>query len=179
MHGSGQPYTCYVYTLYSVHHIHHIVTDKSLCNIDVLMNMLVTIPQTTVVFSACLCTKENRGYSGRLYLGENWAYPGSLSCVPVHQRESRSRMDHLLLMSFKRKDHRGARNACRDGQNRKYTPYIWWFPCQKFLGLARTVYLHRIWSYIWWFPCQEYRVDTVYMYGTGQPQMRASFRPAS
>ena len=26
------------------------------------------------------------------------------------------------------------------------------------LGLARTVYIHRIWPYIWWFPCQKYRI---------------------
>ena len=26
------------------------------------------------------------------------------------------------------------------------------------VGLARTVYIRRIWSYIWWFPCQKYRI---------------------
>jgi hypothetical protein len=24
---------------------------------------------------------------------------------------------------------------------------------QIYVGLARTVYLHRIWPYVWWFPC--------------------------
>ena len=33
-----------------------------------------------------------------------------------------------------------------------------------FLGLARTVYIHRIWPYIWWFPCQKYRIHTVYIW---------------
>jgi hypothetical protein len=37
------------------------------------------------------------------------------------------------------------------------------------VGLARTVYMHRIWPYILWFPCQKYRVYTVYIYGSGQP----------
>jgi len=43
------------------------------------------------------------------------------------------------------------------------------------LGLARTVYIHRIWPDIWWFPCQKYRIYTVYIqvyiyiYGSGQP----------
>jgi len=31
------------------------------------------------------------------------------------------------------------------------------------VGLARTVYIHRIWPYIWWFPCQNYRIYTVYI----------------
>jgi hypothetical protein len=33
-----------------------------------------------------------------------------------------------------------------------------------YLGLARAVYIHRIWPYIWWFPCQNYRVYTVYIW---------------
>jgi len=32
------------------------------------------------------------------------------------------------------------------------------------LGLARTVYIHRIWPCIWWFPCQKYRTCTVYVW---------------
>jgi hypothetical protein len=32
------------------------------------------------------------------------------------------------------------------------------------VGLARTVYIHRIWPYVWWFPCQKYRVYTVYIW---------------
>jgi len=32
------------------------------------------------------------------------------------------------------------------------------------VGLARTVYIHRIWLYIRWFPCQKYRIYTVYIY---------------
>ena len=32
------------------------------------------------------------------------------------------------------------------------------------LGLARTVYIHRIWPYIWWFSCQKYRIYTVYIW---------------
>jgi len=32
------------------------------------------------------------------------------------------------------------------------------------LGLARTVYIHRIWPYIWGFPCQKYRRYTVYIW---------------
>jgi len=30
------------------------------------------------------------------------------------------------------------------------------------LGLARTVYMHRIWPCTWWSPCQKYRIYTVY-----------------
>jgi hypothetical protein len=33
-----------------------------------------------------------------------------------------------------------------------------------FVGLARTIYIHRIWPYIWWFPCQNYRMYTVYIW---------------
>ena len=33
-----------------------------------------------------------------------------------------------------------------------------------FLGLARTVCIHRIWPYIWWFSCQKYRIYTVYIW---------------
>ena len=33
-----------------------------------------------------------------------------------------------------------------------------------YLGLAKTVYMHRIWPYIRWFPCQKYRVYTVYIW---------------
>jgi len=32
------------------------------------------------------------------------------------------------------------------------------------VGLARTVYIHRIWPYIWWFSCQNYRIYTVYIW---------------
>ena len=32
------------------------------------------------------------------------------------------------------------------------------------VGLARSVYIHRIWPYIWWFPCQKYRIHTVYIW---------------
>jgi hypothetical protein len=32
-----------------------------------------------------------------------------------------------------------------------------------FVGLFRTVYIHRIWPYICWFPCQKYCVYTVYI----------------
>jgi hypothetical protein len=32
------------------------------------------------------------------------------------------------------------------------------------IGLARTVYTHRIWPYVWWIPCQKYRIYTVYTY---------------
>ena len=33
-----------------------------------------------------------------------------------------------------------------------------------YVGLDRTVCLHRIWPYVWWFPCQKYRTYTVYTY---------------
>ena len=33
-----------------------------------------------------------------------------------------------------------------------------------YIGLARTVYIHRIWPYIWWFPCHKYRIYTVYIW---------------
>ena len=36
--------------------------------------------------------------------------------------------------------------------------------CSIELGLARTVYIHRIWPYIWWFPCQIYRIYTVFIW---------------
>jgi len=39
------------------------------------------------------------------------------------------------------------------------------------VGLARTMYLHRVWPYVWWFPCQKYRIHTVCMYGFGQPYL--------
>jgi hypothetical protein len=41
---------------------------------------------------------------------------------------------------------------CRVGQN------------HIFIGLARTVYIHRIWQYLWWFPCQKYRIYTAYIW---------------
>jgi len=37
-----------------------------------------------------------------------------------------------------------------------------------FLGLARTVCIHRIWPYFWWYLCQK-SVYTPYIYGSGQP----------
>jgi hypothetical protein len=42
------------------------------------------------------------------------------------------------------------------------------FQCAKFVWLARTVYIHRIWPHIWWFPCQNYRIYTVHIDGSGQ-----------
>jgi hypothetical protein len=60
--------------------------------------------------------------------------------------------------------------------------FYWWFECHilnshpnyithngkstdpSWLGLARTVYMHRIWPYIWWFPCQKHRIYTVYIW---------------
>jgi len=32
------------------------------------------------------------------------------------------------------------------------------------VGMARTVYMHRICPYKWLFPCQKYRIFTVYIY---------------
>jgi len=32
------------------------------------------------------------------------------------------------------------------------------------LGLARTVYIHRIWPYIWWSPSHKYRIYTLYVW---------------
>ena len=32
------------------------------------------------------------------------------------------------------------------------------------IGLARTVYIRRIWPYIWWFPCQIYHTYTAYLW---------------
>jgi len=37
-------------------------------------------------------------------------------------------------------------------------------PERKHIGLARTVYIHRIWPCIRWFPCQKYRIYTVYVW---------------
>jgi len=36
--------------------------------------------------------------------------------------------------------------------------------CLTCVGLARTVYMHRIWPYIWWFSCQGYRTYIVYIW---------------
>jgi len=33
-----------------------------------------------------------------------------------------------------------------------------------YIGLASTVYIHRIWPYIWWFPCWKYRIYTVHIW---------------
>ena len=33
-----------------------------------------------------------------------------------------------------------------------------------YVGLARTICIHRIWPYTWWFPCQKYRIYTVYIW---------------
>jgi len=41
-----------------------------------------------------------------------------------------------------------------------------YFCSRKYVGLARTVYMHCIWPYIWWFPCQKYRIYTVYIDGS-------------
>jgi len=43
-----------------------------------------------------------------------------------------------------------------------------------YIGLARTVYILRIWPYIWWFPCQN-TVYTLYIYGSGQPYVCTVF----
>jgi len=36
--------------------------------------------------------------------------------------------------------------------------YVLW------VGLARTVYFHRVWLYIWWVPCQKHCMYTVYIW---------------
>ena len=38
-----------------------------------------------------------------------------------------------------------------------------WRKDRSCLGLARTVYVHRIWPYIWRIPCQKYCIYTVYI----------------
>ena len=50
------------------------------------------------------------------------------------------------------------KNMCKHGT--KNFVQMWH---TKILGLARTIYMHRIWPYIWWFPCQKYRTYTVYI----------------
>jgi hypothetical protein len=58
-----------------------------------------------------------------------------------------------------------------------------WYSCQtaigpalncKHVGLARTVYIHRIRPLIWWFPCQEYRVCTLFIWHWPTLQARLS-----
>ena len=36
------------------------------------------------------------------------------------------------------------------------------------VGLARTIYMHRIQPHSWWFPCQKCLICTVFTYGSGQ-----------
>ena len=38
-------------------------------------------------------------------------------------------------------------------------PLIAWY-----LGLARSVHMHRTWPYSWWFPCRKHRIYTVYIW---------------
>ena len=33
-----------------------------------------------------------------------------------------------------------------------------------FVGLARTVHIHRMWLYIWWFPCKKPCIHIPYIY---------------
>jgi len=52
------------------------------------------------------------------------------------------------------------------------------------VGLASTVYIHRVWPYLWWIPCPKYQIYTVYiyiflfiyLYGSGQPYVRTYTR---
>ena len=48
-----------------------------------------------------------------------------------------------------RKRTRNESQMCRDGS---------------YVGLAKTVYFHRILPYNWWYPCQKCRVYTVYIW---------------
>jgi len=51
----------------------------------------------------------------------------------------------------------------RVGQNRIYTPYIWWFPCQK----------HRIYTvYIWFWPTLHVHISTQH---PGPPSLTGAF----
>ena len=43
-------------------------------------------------------------------------------------------------------------------------PYTYFKNSNIYVGLARTVYIHRLWPYIWWFSCQKYRIHTVYIW---------------
>ena len=43
------------------------------------------------------------------------------------------------------------------------------------VGLARTVYIRRIWPYIGWFSCQKYRIYTVYIWFWPTLQMCSVF----
>ena len=42
--------------------------------------------------------------------------------------------------------------------------YIQHMKYHVYVGLARTVHIHRIRPYVWWFPCQKYRTCTVYIW---------------
>jgi hypothetical protein len=54
-------------------------------------------------------------------------------------------------------------------------PYAWVFKHQiTYIGLARTVYIHRIWPYIWWIPCQIYRIHTVYIWFWPTPHIQTT-----
>ena len=69
-------------------------------------------------------------------------------------------------------------HAYRYAPCQRLRPAFAWSPCleqrksncparefqTEFVGLARTVYTHRIWPYVWWFPRQKNRIYTVYTY---------------
>ena len=46
----------------------------------------------------------------------------------------------------------------------QHAVHKWLLPFSNMIGLARTVYIHRLWPYVWWFPCQNYRIYTVYIW---------------
>ena len=46
-----------------------------------------------------------------------------------------------------------------------------------FVGLARNVYIHRIWPNVLWFPCQKYRIYTVYTVLANSSYLRTFSRP--
>jgi len=55
-------------------------------------------------------------------------------------------------------------HTCMQGRPYPQTTCRAMFAYRRNVGLARTVYIHRIWPYIWWIPCQKYRIYSVYIW---------------
>jgi len=53
-------------------------------------------------------------------------------------------------------------SACRRNSVLVDEWVVWYYCILRFLGLARTAYVHRIRPYIWWFRCQKCRIYTLY-----------------
>jgi len=159
------PTLCMLYTIYYVLFSNCKVLQMT-CFLPCSANSPAVIQTSLQTAHSCSCLQEPWGTMGCVFVRMHVFLKckfHSLTrfltyCIPAaHQSPQNYGWRVRRRGGWGRADNAGLRNSLwhtKHGGSAFVFTYV---------GLARTVYIRRIWPYVWWFPCQKYRMYTVYI----------------